>query len=119
MHAIVRHTFDETVELKIASDAEMALALAMEQPPDLVLLDINLPDMDGFEVLRHLRQSDRTKDIKVIALSTDAMEHQVEKGLDAGFAAYLTKPVNLVEVQTAIRYTWQIAEEAMTDDDAA
>jgi signal transduction histidine kinase/ActR/RegA family two-component response regulator len=108
MKEIVRQSFYSSVELKIAGNAELGLALAAEYPPDLVLLDVNIPDMDGFEVLRRLRRSDRMKTIPVIALSADALAHQVKKGIEAGFFAYLTKPLNLIEVQNMIRLAWRM-----------
>jgi CheY-like chemotaxis protein len=61
--------------------------------PDLVLLDISLPEMDGTEVLAWIRQNDRLKDTPVIALTAHAMAGDREKYLDAGFDDYVTKPI--------------------------
>jgi CheY-like chemotaxis protein len=66
-------------------------------------MDLNLPGMGGFEALERLRRSEHTRKIPVIALTANAMAHQIEKGLKAGFFAYLTKPVNVAEVRNAIR----------------
>ena len=61
--------------------------------PDLIILDINLPGMDGFEALKVLKQDPNTQNIPVIALSANAMSHDIKRGMQAGFDAYLTKPV--------------------------
>ena len=71
------------------------LAMAAETVPDLILLDIQLPGIDGFEVLRRLRAHPTTRAIPVVAVSANAMPGDVEAGLAAGFAAYITKPVDL------------------------
>jgi len=68
---------------------------ARTAPPDIIVLDINLPDLDGYEVLEVLKNDDRTKNIPVIALSANAMSLDIKKGLQAGFVDYLTKPVEI------------------------
>jgi len=78
------------------------LALAQELRPDLVLLDIQLPDIDGLEVLRRLRHSADTAHIPVIAVSADAMPTMVERCLAAGFADYVTKPVDADRLLDAV-----------------
>jgi len=90
------------IELITAHDAELGLALAGTKRPDLIIMDINLPGMDGFEALRHLQQNALTKDIPVIALSANAMDKDIKRGLAAGFLRYLTKPIVVDEVQDAI-----------------
>lgn len=65
----------------------------LEDPPDLVLLDISLPEMDGTEVLAWMRGQDSLKDIPVVALTAHAMAGDREKFLEAGFDDYLTKPI--------------------------
>jgi hypothetical protein len=62
--------------------------------PDLVLVDLQLPDFDGFEVLRRLRADPATRGIACIALSANAMPEDIERGLAAGFAEYWTKPID-------------------------
>jgi PAS domain S-box-containing protein len=71
------------------------LELARSQRPDLILLDIQLPGIDGYEVLRRLRAHDATRAIPVVAVSANAMQADIDAGLAAGFVAYLTKPVSL------------------------
>ena len=82
---------------------EAGLARAQSEPPDLILLDIQLPVMSGFQVLQHLRASATTRDIPVIAVSANAMPGDIEGGLAAGFADYITKPVDLAALLTAVR----------------
>ena len=73
-----------------AAGVERALALR----PDLVLIDLQLPDFDGYEVLRRLRADSRTRAIPCIALSANAMREDIERGLASGFADYWTKPID-------------------------
>lgn len=88
----------------IAADtAELALELADAHRPDLILMDIDLPGMDGIEALARLRQNPRTRDIPVVALSASAMPADVERGRAAGFRKYLTKPLNIAETLKTIR----------------
>jgi CheY-like chemotaxis protein len=70
-----------------------ALEGLQKQKPDLVLLDISLPEMDGSEVLRRIRSDERLRDLPVIALTAHAMAGDREKFLDAGFNEYVTKPI--------------------------
>ena len=81
-----------------APEPFLGLELAMEHLPDLILLDINLPGMNGYEVLEQLRSKDASKDIPVIAISANAMPKDLKKGEEAGFDGYITKPVNVKEL---------------------
>ncbi|MGH2977335.1 MAG: response regulator [Gaiellaceae bacterium] len=88
-----------------ASTGEEALALAAENAPALVLMDIQLPDIDGSEALRRLRSDDRTAGIPVLALTAQAMQGDRESFLAAGFDGYLSKPVDVDElIVTVQRY---------------
>ena len=78
-----------------AHEPLLGLELAEEHKPDLVLLDINLPGMDGFEVLKQLRKRESTCATPVIAISANAMPEDIERGLEAGFDDYITKPINI------------------------
>ncbi len=83
------------VQLRVAGLPEQGLALAQAQPPDLVLLDIQLPGIDGFEVLRRLRQQPALRHTPVVAVSANAMPADRLKAEQAGFADYVTKPVDI------------------------
>ena len=86
------------VELFDANTAELGIALAKETHPDLILMDIGLPGMDGIEALRILRQDQEMQDIPVIAISAAAMGHDIERIQQAGFDDYLSKPYNIQEL---------------------
>jgi two-component system cell cycle response regulator DivK len=88
-----------------ATTGEQAVALACEHAPDLVLMDIQLPDFDGIEALGRLRADERTASLPVLALTAQAMEGDRERFLAAGFDGYLSKPVNVADfVATVERY---------------
>jgi CheY-like chemotaxis protein len=70
--------------------------------PDTILMDIGLPDISGYEALRILQKNPATAHIPVIALSSDSYQHQIDKGLKAGFFRYLTKPYRLPDLMNAI-----------------
>ena len=89
---IATHT---SLTLLDAPTAEQGLDIATAHCPDLILLDINLPGMNGFEALRRLQNNPATRNIPVIAISANAMERDVKKGLAAGFVDYLTKPIDI------------------------
>ena len=80
-----------------ATTGEQAVALAAERSPDLVLMDIQLPDIDGVEALGRLRADGRTTSVPVLALTAQAMEGDRERFLAAGFDGYLSKPVDIAE----------------------
>ena len=80
--------------LQIAVDGTSGVAQAASLLPDLILLDMQLPDFDGFEVLRRLRATPATAAIPVIALSANAMPDDIERALRAGMSDYWTKPLD-------------------------
>jgi len=80
-----------------ATNAEEGLVSAMQQQPDLILLDLNLPDMNGFEAVHQLKAMPQTETIPVIAITANAMQHDIENGKAAGFDEYITKPFDLNE----------------------
>ncbi len=98
-HLIARR---ENLTLLSAGTGHHGIALARSNSPCLILMDINLPDINGFEALRLLRTDPLTANIPVIALSSDAYPKQIQKGLAAGFSVYLTKPFVLGELMDAI-----------------
>lgn len=88
-------------ELLLASTIEEGLAL-LQHKPQVVLLDINLPDGRGYELLSHLQQDSELQHIPVIAVTSCAMREQVAEGMSAGFFQYLVKPVDLNHLFHAI-----------------
>jgi signal transduction histidine kinase len=101
MELIVSRT--EGISLISAHNALLGIELAKTRAPDLIILDINLPGMDGFEALKELQGLTATRHIPVIALSANVLTREVKRGIDAGFLRYLTKPVQIAEVTEAIR----------------
>lgn len=83
-----------------ATSAEVGIEIARRQQPGLILMDIDLPGMDGFEALKVLQDDVRTAHIPVFAMSAHAMPDHVEKGLQAGFKKYITKPF---DIQTVLK----------------
>ena len=100
MHRII--TAHKDIELLEAENAEDGLKIALNQQPELILLDIELPGMDGYEVLQQLRVNPLTRDIPVIALSANAMTKDLARGKVAGFKDYLTKPVDVARLRNVI-----------------
>lgn len=88
--------------LMIARTGTEGLKLILHQLPDLVLLDINLPDMDGYEVLEKMRVNPQTKNIPAIAITANAMMNDVDRGERAGFNDYMVKPVKAYELLKSI-----------------
>ena len=90
------------IKLLTANTPALGLELAQAQQPDLIVLDINLPGMNGFKVLEQLRATEATREIPVIALSGNALTEDIEKGLRAGFSHYMTKPFRIVEFRKTV-----------------
>jgi CheY-like chemotaxis protein len=94
-------------EVILAMDGRLGLAVARTESPDLILMDMSLPEIDGWEVARRLKSDDTTRSIPVIALTAHAMTSDRQKALEAGCDDYDTKPVEferlLTKIQTMLR----------------
>ena len=88
----------EGYEVITANNGEEAVAQAKAENPDLVILDIMMPRLDGYQACEQLKSSDDTKDIPVIFLSAKAQQGDIDKGRSFGVAAYLTKPFDPTEL---------------------
>jgi CheY-like chemotaxis protein len=95
-----------------AQDGASGVAMARASLPDVVLMDINLPGISGLQALGLLRDDPLTRHIPVLALSANAMPRDVEKGLQAGFFRYLTKPIKIGEFMEALDLALHVAETA-------
>ncbi|MFY9587944.1 MAG: PAS domain S-box protein [Actinomycetota bacterium] len=93
------------IQLLTAMQGGIGIDLAREHHPELILLDLNLPDMTGDEVLRRLKENPATDGIPVVVLSADATKGAIERLLEAGARAYITKPIDLKEVLDVIDQT--------------
>ena len=89
-------------EIRVAGDGEQALAMVRSERPDLVLLDVMLPVMGGFQVLRKLQEDKNTKSIPVIMLSAKGQQHDIAAGLNQGVFDYITKPFNIPNLSARI-----------------
>jgi PAS domain S-box-containing protein len=97
--------------LQVADNGLYGIEIARSVLPDVILLDINLPGINGFEVLKLLREDPLTTHIPVLAISANAMESDIQKGQDAGFLHYLTKPIKVDELMLALNAILEISEK--------
>ena len=105
------------VKLLTAIDGHQGIELARAYQPDVMLMDINLPGISGFGALQMLRDDPATAHIPVIALSANAVPRDIEKGMEAGFFRYLTKPIKVAEFMDALDVALHYAaEHGVTDD---
>jgi CheY-like chemotaxis protein len=88
----------EGLSMISSHNAEQGIELARAEKPDLIILDINLPGMSGLDALKKLRRYKNTKNIPVLALSAAATKKDIEKGMEAGFKKYITKPFQVDEI---------------------
>lgn len=95
----------DNVHLIEAVNGTSAIALAKQQRPDVIVLDLNLPDISGYDVLRSLRDSPEFAGVQFIALSASVMPSDLKRGLKAGFAHYLMKPIDIGLLKTTIAKT--------------
>jgi PAS domain S-box-containing protein len=93
------------VTLITAMQGRLALDLARQHAPDLILLDLHLPDMPGWEVLSELQRDEATRDIPVVVISADATSRQIKRLMSAGARSYLTKPIDVGEFFQVIETT--------------
>jgi PAS domain S-box-containing protein len=98
------------MRLLSAQDGSLGIALARASHPEVILMDINLPDMSGIEALKILREDPVTARIPVIALSANAVRRDIENGLEAGFFRYLTKPLKVDEFMDTLDVALAFAE---------
>jgi len=100
---LVRVTLeDDRVRVVEASDGAAALALADDLDPELIFLDVNLPDMSGLDVCRRLRKRPRTACAHVVMLTAAAQQDDIARGLAAGATHYLTKPFSPVRLLSLV-----------------
>ena len=105
---------------KVANSGERALKIAAESPPDLVLLDIMMPGMDGYEVCRRLKAHPRTRTVPVIFLTAKSEVEDEQKGFEAGGVDYITKPISppIVLARVLTHLTLKAAADFLRDKNA-
>ena len=99
-----------------AHNGNLGIALARAHLPDVILMDINLPGISGFQALKMLREDPETAHIPVLAISANAMPRDIEKGLEAGFFRYLTKPIKVNEFMNALDDALKFSEMGLVDE---
>ncbi|MES2901135.1 MAG: ATP-binding protein [Pseudomonadota bacterium] len=103
--------FRPELRLLSAPDGHVGVEMATACQPDLILMDLNLPGMSGTDALREIRRDPRSAHIPVLALTANAMPRDVERGIESGFFRYLTKPINIEELNAAIDQTLRANDE--------
>jgi PAS domain S-box-containing protein len=101
------------MRLLSAGDGTQGIALARTHQPEVVLMDINLPGISGIQALKILREDPATAHIPVLAISANAMPHDIKKGLEAGFFCYLTKPIKVKEFMDALDKALEFSENKL------
>ncbi|HQT34029.1 MAG TPA: ATP-binding protein [Thiobacillus sp.] len=96
------------VRMLSARDATLGIALARAHQPEVILMDINLPGLSGIQALKILREDPATAHIPVLAISANAMPRDIQKGLEAGFFRYLTKPIKVSEFMQALNMALEL-----------
>jgi len=110
--ALVEQLIERRPDMRLLSavNGPQGIEVARTRLPDVILMDINLPGMSGIEALKILRDDPVTAHIPVLAISANAMLHDIKKGLDAGFFCYLTKPIKVNEFMDALDLALEHAE---------
>ena len=98
-----------------AFDGKEALKKVESEKPDLIVLDVMMPHMDGFEVLTRLKSDDKTKNIPVVMLTAKAQDADVFRGWASGVDCYLTKPFNPIELLTFVKRIFESYDEGGDD----
>jgi DNA-binding response OmpR family regulator len=94
---------DEPYDLLVARDGDEAVATAVAERPDLILMDVVMPRMTGLDACRALRQHDDTRRIPIILVTTRGGEQHVEVGYESGCSDYVTKPISALELLAKVR----------------
>ena len=100
---ILMDAIGDDYDVSVAMDGENALEVAESEPPDLILLDIMMPDMDGYEVCSKLKENPKTKDIPVIFLTAMDEVQNKRKGYEMGAVDYITKPFEVLEIKARVK----------------
>jgi PAS domain S-box-containing protein len=111
--ALVEQLIERRSDLKLltAINGHLGIVLARACQPDVILMDINLPGLSGFGALKVLQNDPTTAHIPVMALSANAVPRDIQKGMEAGFFRYLTKPIKVVEFMDALDVALHYASE--------
>jgi two-component system, OmpR family, alkaline phosphatase synthesis response regulator PhoP len=95
----------QSYQIVTAKNGREAVAAAASEQPDLILLDVVMPEMNGFEAVRNIRMDAASRNVPIIMVTTKGEEHHVETGYQSGCSDYITKPINGPELLMKVR-TW-------------
>ena len=104
------------LRLLTAVNGTHGIELARASQPEMILMDVNLPDISGIEAMKILREDPVTAHIPIVALSANAMPRDIRKGLEAGFFRYLTKPIKVNEFMDTLRMALEFAEQRAAEE---
>jgi len=104
IHRAVERRLEGVVDQVLKAESPTkGLQLAIQEKPDVILLDLNMPQIDGFKVCRHLQEHPTTRDIPILFLTADQNPDNLAKALDAGASDYISKPFNAIELEARVR----------------
>ena len=104
IHTAVERRLEGVVDQVLKADSPTkGLQIAIQDKPDVILLDVNMPQIDGFKVCRNLQENPTTRDIPIVFLTADQSPGNLAKALDAGASDYISKPFNAVELEARVR----------------
>jgi len=93
----------ESYEVVMARDGEEGIAKAVEMKPDLILMDVVMPGMNGFEAVKRLRRREETKSVPIVMVTTEAEMESMEAGYVSGCSDYVVKPIDRLELLTKVK----------------
>jgi len=104
IHTAVERRLEGVVDEVLQADTPTkGLQIAIQDKPDVILLDVNMPQIDGFKVCRNLQENPTTRDIPIVFLTADKNPNNLAKALDAGASDYISKPFNAIELEARVR----------------
>jgi diguanylate cyclase (GGDEF)-like protein len=104
IHRAVEQHLEGVVDQVLKADSPIkGLQIAIQEKPDVILLDVNMPQIDGFKVCRNLQENPTTHDIPILFLTADQNPNNLAKALDAGASDYISKPFNAIELEARVR----------------
>ena len=112
---VVKVLKNKGFELAEAADGEEAIEKAVSENPDLILLDISLPKLDGYEVVKRLKSMEAFSEIPVVAFTAHAMKGDREKVIAEGFEGYISKPINIREFPDQLKMYLRGKRESVLD----
>jgi two-component system cell cycle response regulator DivK len=110
---LVRRVLEaEGYAVKEATDGPAGLEMASQAPPDLILLDINLPEMDGYDLARRMREMPNLDGVPILAVTANVMQGDKERTLEAGCDGYIQKPIDVDRLPQQVKVALQKAQQS-------